>query len=280
MMWTGNSMQTLQIADEAGGRHGTGMGILYSSTHAGWLLGAITLGMIYDALSPDRTQFMYLAAAAIASLGCILACFLPPTGAIVRETPSFAEFWALVRRQRSLIAGLLQFTSAIAYGLILGVLGDYIEGLFGTRWIWMAIGLYPATRMVLSVVGGHFTDRIGQTPVLVTGFFVGAIGLTITVLWESPYSVLCAALALGLLSSTVPVVSAAIVGDGAEKKRRPIIYGVLFAWRDMGIAFTAIGANLLGLSFEFNTVFTVFIFVFIGCGLLSIYLGRFAAQKL
>ena len=280
MMWTGSAMQTLDMADKAGGRHGTGMGILYCSTHLGWLAGAIILGMIYKAVAVETSQLMYAAAAGFTLIGNILALFLPATGQALRETPSLLSLLAMMRRARALISGVLQFTSALAYGLILGVLGDYIERTYGAEWIWMSIGLYPATRMVLSFVGGYLTDRVGHTPVLFGGFTIGALGLVVTVVWTSPYAVLVTGFTLGLLGSTVPVVAAAIVGDAAEIQRRPLAYGIVFAWRDLGVAVTAVGANILGLSFDFDAVFTVFIYIFTGCALLSLYLGRFARQNI
>ena len=280
LMWTGTVMQTLRIADAAGGRHGTGTGILYSSTHAGWLTGAIVLGRIYESLPAESLPLLYVVAAGITLVGNVLACLLPATGKAVRETPSLSGFLAILLRPRAVISGVLQFMSALAYGLILGVFANYIGETYGERWIWISVSLYPATRMVMSFVGGHLTDRLGQSPVLVGGFLVGAAGLLLTVLWHSPFAVVVTGFALGLLSSTVPVVATAIVGDAADRKRRPLAFGIIFSWRDLGVVVAAVGANLLGMNLELRAVFGVFVGVFAGCAVLSVYLGRFAEQKL
>ena len=280
MMWTGTAMQTLAIADEAGGRHGTSMGILYSSTHAGWLTGAVVLGLVYKSLPPGRGPLLYLLAAGITLVGNALACFLPATGRAVRELPTFAAIIEVMSRGRARIASALQFLSALSYGLILGLFSDFIKEAYGAEWIWISVALYPATRMVMSFVGGHLADRLGHSLVLSGGFAAGALGLLVTVVWRSPYAVIVTGLTLGLLSSTVPVVASAIVGDAADKRRRPLAHAVLFSWRDLGVVTAAVGANLLGLGVTLDGVFVTFTCVFAGCAVLSAFLGRFADQKL
>ena len=280
MMWCGTAMQTLTISDAAGGRHGTGMGILYSSTHAGWAAGAVVLGLVYQNLTVETSALMCAVAAAITLGGNIISFFIPATGRVHRERPRLAGLWAMIVAPKAAISGMLQFASALGYGLVLGVFSSYVEDRFGPQWITRSIWMYPAIRMLLSFWGGYLADRIGRTPVLVAGFAVGALGLVVTLMWVSPVAVLLTVGALALLGSTVPVVAAAMVGDAADIQRRPIAYGIVFAWRDLGVAVAAIGASILGVTFDFNVVLQVFIIIFAACGMLSVYLGRFAAQKL
>jgi len=280
MMWTGTAMQTLALADEAGNRHGTGIGILYASTHAGWLTGVVVLGLIYRSLPVGDLHVLYVVAAALTLVGNALACFLPAGEQALRETPPWRQLVHTVLRQRALIAGLLQMTAALAFGLVLGSFGKYVQDQYGPQWIWLAIAFYPGTRMVLSLMGGIASDRLGHTAVLCAGFLSAAAGLAALVLWHSPYAAILAALCLGLLSSVVPIVASAIVGAAADTRRRPIVYGLIFAWRDLGVVAASLGVNILGLRFELETAFTVFIFIFIGCSLLSVYLGRFKAQTM
>ncbi len=280
MMWCGTAMQTLAISDAAGGRHGTGMGILYSSTHAGWLVGALVLGLVYENLTIETSALMCAVAAAITLGGNIVSFFIPAGGAVDRERPPLLGLWQMIAAPRAAISGLLQFASALGYGLVLGVFSSYVEKEFGPEWITRSIWMYPATRMVLSYWGGYLADRIGHTPVLVTGFAVGAVGLVVTLAWVSPIAVLVTVATLALLGSTVPVVAAAMVGDAADIRRRPLAYGIVFAWRDLGVAVAAIGASVLGFTFDFSTMLLVFIVIFAACGLLSVYLGRFAKEKL
>ncbi|NLJ36850.1 MAG: MFS transporter [candidate division WS1 bacterium] len=280
MMWTGTAMQTLELADKAGSRHGTGMGILYSSTHGGWLVGAIVLGLIYQALPVEQSNLTYVAASVFTAIGIVLAFLMPATGQALRETPSPAALLEMTLRARAAISGILQLAAALAYGFVLGMMGKYVKETFGAEWIWISIALYPATRTVLSVLGGHVVDRVGHTPVLMGSFLIGAAGLLVAVLWHSAYAVMIAGFTLGLLGSMVPVVASAIVGNAANINRRPLAYGVMFAWRDLGIAVAAVGSNILGLSFDGPTVFSIFAYIFVGCAILSIYLGKFADQEL
>ncbi|MBT5612783.1 MAG: MFS transporter [Lentisphaerae bacterium] len=150
MMWTGTTMQTLALADEAGGRHGTGMGILYSSTHAGWMSGAILLGKVYEAGGGSQTPMLYIVATGITLIGIGFAFALPPTPGTPRQVPSFRNMLAVMLRRNEAIACVLQFTSALAYGLILGLFTSYVGEVHGREWVWISVALYPATRMVIS----------------------------------------------------------------------------------------------------------------------------------
>jgi MFS family permease len=279
LMWTGTTVQTLALADRAGGRHGTGMGTLYSSTHAGWTAGALVLYLVYRTTVDTHPQLLYVVAAGITVIGNVLATFLPAGDAASRETPSVAGIVAILSRQRALLSGVLLLFSALGYGLFLGMFTAFLVKEYGVNWI-LSICLYPATCMVMSFVGGKLTDRIGHAPVLGGGFLVGALGLVVTVLWRSPFSGIATGVMLGLLGSTIPVVASAIVGDAAERRRRPLAHGVIFSWRDIGVVTAAVGANILGLKFEMRAVFCVFAAVFALCAVLSYYLGRFATQRI
>jgi len=274
MMWTGTAMQTLALADQAGGRHGTGMGILYSSTHAGWLAGAILLGKVYQASAGGREPLLYVVATGITLIGIALAFSLPDTPGTPREVPSFRNMLGIMLRRNEAIACVLQFMSALGYGLILGLFTSYVGEVHGREWMWISVALYPATRMIISAVSGRLTDRLGYAPVLAAGFAVGAVGLLLTVTWQSPYSAAVTAISLGLLGSTVPVVAGAMVGKSSELKQRPLAHAIVFSWRDLGVAVAAVGANLLGLKFQLDSVFTVFAGVFGLCALLSLGIGR------
>jgi len=280
MMWTGTSMQILRLSDLAGGRHGTGMGILYTSVHAGWLLGAIVLGVLYDSLDSSSLYLVYVAAAAITLPGNLLTRRLPASGTPARCLPTVSGVFDVLRRPRAQIASALQFCAALGYGLILGAFTRHVETEYGSDWIWVAVSLYPATLMALSWVGGRLNDRLGQGPVLVGGFAAGAAGLATTILIHSPWSAVFAAFALGLLNSTVSVSASAIVGKAADPERRPLVYGVMFSLRDLGVVTAAVGSAMLGSALPMNAVFGVFSAVFAGCAGLSVLLGRYSAQRL
>jgi MFS family permease len=155
-----------------------------------------------------------------------------------------------------------------------------VETEYGSDWIWVSISLYPATLMALSWAGGALNDRFGQAPVLTGGFSAGAVGLAATVLVHSPWSAVFAGFALGLLNSTVSVSASAIVGKAADPERRPLVYGVMFSLRDLGVVSAAVGSALLGSAIPMALVFGLFAAVFAGCAGLSLLLGRYAGQRL
>jgi MFS family permease len=89
-----------------------------------------------------------------------------------------------------------------------------------------------------------------------------------------------AGFALGLLNSTVSVSASAIVGKAADPERRPLVYGVMFSLRDLGVVSAAVGSALLGSAIPMALVFGLFAAVFAGCAGLSLLLGRYAGQRL
>jgi MFS family permease len=279
LMWTGTTMQVLSVGDAGGGKHGSGMGFLYSATHAGWLSGAVSLGLIYRSLPGDLLWVLYAVAAAFTLAGNVLTAFLPATGPAVREDPSPRRMLEIMLRRRAQIASLLQFLSALAYGLLLGMFGRFIEQTYGSDWVWVSVSLYPATRMVMSFVGGKLADKLGHSYVLVAGFLCGAAGLLVMVLGHYPWSAVLAGFTLGMLSSTVPVVAGAIIGAAADRKRRPLAYGIIFGWRDMGVFAAAVGSNALAGGLPSTNVFVVFACLFGGCAALSGVLERYKDER-
>ena len=277
MMWAGTAMQTLAVADEAGGQYGTSMGILYASTNGGWLAGVIVLGNIYERLPVSALPQLYLVAAGLALIGNLQALRLPATA--VASAPPAGGLLVTALQRRSLMPGLLLLTASLSFGLILGAFGTYVQEVHGARWIWVSVGLYPAMRTVFSFVSGYVMDRAGQIPVLVGSFLGAAAGLLVTAVWAHPLGVVCGALMLGLVSSTVPVAAAAMVGNVTDIRQRPLAYGIVFTWRDLGVIIAAVGANVIGLKLDLETAFLSFAGVFLLCGLLSLSLRRALTEE-
>lgn len=105
--------------------------------------------------------------------------------------------------------------------------------------------------------------------------------MAVPLLWAHPAALALTAMMLGLLNGAVPVVSAALVGSSAEQKRRPLAYGAMFTWRDLGVAVAAVTGSLLGLRMEGVTLtFGVFAVVFATCGIVALLLNRYARERL
>jgi hypothetical protein len=77
------------------------------------------------------------------------------------------------------------------------------------------------------------------------------------------------------------VVSTALIGGSADQKRRPLVYGAMFTWRDLGVVVAAVAGSLMGLQVEgVALTFGVFGVVFVVCGIASLILNRHAEQRL
>jgi MFS family permease len=85
---------------------------------------------------------------------------------------------------------------------------------------------------------------------------------------------------LGLLNGAVPVVASAMVGESADRARRPLAYGTLFVWRDLGVVVATLwGQVLMQGAGDFGLTFRSFAAVFLVCGLVSLLLQRYAAER-
>ncbi len=280
-MWMGTTMQILALSDRAR-RHGTGMGVLYAATHLGWALGVIVLGTVFEAgQSAGLPWFVYDAAAIFTLLGFGIMYSLPRRPEPLPELPTWGALMEIMSRAKARIAAFLLFAASLAFGFVLGSFTDFVENTHGAQWLWIATFFYPFARMVLSFASGVMSERMSHGTVLALGFFGGAAGMLVPLLVAHPAGLTVTALMLGLLNGAVPVVSTALIGTSAEQKRRPLTYGAMFTWRDLGVVVATIAGGILGLKTDSVTLtFGVFAVVFVVCGVISLILNRYAEQKL
>ncbi|MGC9317618.1 MAG: MFS transporter [Armatimonadota bacterium] len=280
-MWMGTTMQILALADRAQ-KHGTGMGVLYGATLAGWALGVIVLGNIFEfGRAIDRPWLLYVAAFAFAAIGHGIMLFLPRPPEPLPEMPTWSSLVEIMSRAKARIAAFLLFASALAFGFFLGSFTEHVESVSGGNWAWIAIFFYPFARFVLSFASGLLSERFSHGSILAVGFFGGAAGLCIPLLFEHPLALAATALTMGLLNGAVPVVSTALIGTSADQKRRPLTYGAMFTWRDLGAVIAMMAGKILEVRAESMMVtFGVFAVVFAACGVVSLILNRYAQQRL
>ncbi|MEA3403780.1 MAG: MFS transporter [Armatimonadota bacterium] len=280
-MWMGTTMQILALADRAQ-RHGTGMGVLYGATLAGWAVGVIVLGNIFGAARAiGRPWLLYVAAFAFAAIGHGIMLRLPRPPEPLPEMPTWGSLVEIMSRAKARIAAFLLFASALAFGFFLGSFTEHVENVSGGNWAWIAIFFYPFARFVLSFTSGLLSERFSHGSILAAGFFGGAAGLGIPLLVDHPLALAATALTMGLLNGAVPVVSTALIGTSAEQKRRPLTYGAMFTWRDLGAVIAMVAGKILEVRAESVTAtFGVFAVVFALCGIVSLILNRYAEQRL
>lgn len=279
-MWAGTTMQVLAATDVDRGRYGTNQGSLYAATDGGWLAGTILLGMIHAHTAwPPYT--LYLVAAAVTVVGNVMTWYAPRTDSAPHSRPTVRDLLVVSSRAKVRIAGFLLCAASVSFGLMLGVFRDWVEHQHGPQYLWIASMFYPGARFLLRFAGGSLTDRKGHSFVLTTSFLVGAAGMALAAHWQTVVAAAIAALTLGLLNGSVPVVASAMVGDSADRQRRPLAYGALFVWRDVGVVAAAIwGQVLMRQGGDFAQTFTSFAAVFAVCGLVALLLKRYADERL
>jgi MFS family permease len=280
-LWAGSSLQILAASERGSRRYGATIGLLYTSTHLGFTLGVILLGLVYQALDQASLYVLYVAAAGITILGNIVLLLTPRLDHVEPEAPSLRSLFGVLSRPKAQIAGFLQLAAALGFGLMLGSFGEMIKAPYGKQWIWLLAAPYPLARLIWAWASGAVSDRLGRAWSLGGSFGVVAVALAGCALWSNRATIGIAAAALGLLSTSVPVIASAMVGDSADRERRPLAYGSLFTFRDAGVvAATMAGPLLKSYLGNFQLVFLVFAALFAVCGVVSVALEKWAEQRL
>ncbi len=278
--WGGTTIQTFAAADQAK-RYGAGTGILYAGSQMGWVIGLFVLGQVYAGFQA-QPWMLYLVATIVTLPGVLLTPLLSRKALpdLVAAAPSLPQIASIMFRAKALISAFLLASTALCFGIILGI-GDFVEHQYGPQWIWIVAIFYPLARLICSLLSGVLTDKVGGAAVLATGFFSGTGALFLAGVWHTPLTLGIAAFALGFLNGAVPVVATAIVGDSAKAQAWPLAYGALFTWQNLGIVAAVMASKVLGVAVgDYHVVFQVFAGVFAFCGLVALLLQRYASQRL
>jgi hypothetical protein len=279
-MWAGTTLQFLAATDAGQRKHGAIQGLLYAVTDAGWLAGTILLGMIHARASLPPYA-LYAVAAGMTVVGNVLAVLAPRDLEPQGPMPTVGDLLRVASRGKALVAGFLLVASSLSFGLMLGAFRDYLEHTHGPQALWVTAMFYPGMRLMLRFAGGRMSDCMGHATVLATSFLSAAAGMFVAAGWQTIAGAALAAGTLGLLNGAVPVVASAMVGESADRARRPLAYGTLFAWRDLGVVVATLwGQALMGGGGDFAFTFRTFAVVFVVCGVLSLLLQKYAEERL
>jgi len=280
-LWAGSSLQILAATDRGKAQYGSTVGVLYTATHLGFALGVVGLDWVYSSVGEGSLYLLYVVAAAVSLVGNVVLLTTPRLDHVEPEKPSLIALLQLMSKGKALISGFLQFASALSFGLMLGSFGDVIKVSYGKGWIWLLAAPYPLARLAWGWASGAISDRLGRAWSLAGSFLFVAASLAGCGMWSSPATIGVASAALGLLSSTVPVIASAIVGDSADRRRRPLAYGSLFVYHGAGVATATLAGAVLRSHFAtFQPVFLIFAGIFAVCGVVSVALQRWAEQRL
>ncbi|MGD8239397.1 MAG: MFS transporter [Armatimonadota bacterium] len=275
-VWSGSSTRMLDVTDTRE-RYGAASSFLYGGTHAGFLVGVVLLGMLRTRFGGFTVCWVAVNITAVA----VLVLTRLPRRDIPRETPSLRALAGMALSAKGATVGFFLLTSSLGFGLLIAALDEYVGGRHSARLVPFVLASFPAARLVVSFAGGILSDRFGRHRVFLAGFGLTAAGLIGCVIYEHPASVALAALFMGGLHAGIPVAAMALIGDSADRGRRPLAYGALFVWRDLGIVVAILASRILQVhTGGFETVLLSFGVLFALCCIPAALLGRRAEERL
>jgi MFS family permease len=148
-------------------------------------------------------------------------------------------------------AGLVNnLNDAVAWGLVplyLAVHGASVSA------VGLVAGIYPAIWGVGQIWTGHWSDRVGRTPLIVGGMLVQAAALTLLAASGGALAVAAvAAVLLGVGTALVYPTLIAAISDAVTPVARAPMVGVYRFWRDMGYVAGGLIAGLLADAIGFD----------------------------
>jgi MFS family permease len=109
----------------------------------------------------------------------------------------------------------------------------------------LVAGIYPAVWGIAQIPTGHWSDRVGRKPLIVTGMLVQAAALALLAASDGAVAIAAAAaVALGLGTALVYPTLIAAISDAVSPVDRPPAVGIYRFWRDMGYVAGALIAGL------------------------------------
>ncbi|HUH06263.1 MAG TPA: MFS transporter [Egibacteraceae bacterium] len=236
-------------------RRGLALGLNEMSGYIGVAVGAFLTGIVAEAAGL-RPEPFYLG---IAFAGAGLAISV----ALVRDTGNFVLLEAISGERepdRSLLANLADGTwrrptlaalsqSGFVTNLNDGMAWALLPLFYASRGlpldqIAILAAAYPLTWGLLQLPAGWASDRLGRTPLIVTGMLVQGAAIAGIALAASLTGWLVAAVGLGIGTALVYPTLMAAVGDAVKPGQRARALGVYRFWRDLG---TVAGALLAGM---------------------------------
>jgi MFS family permease len=141
-------------------------------------------------------------------------------------------------------AGLVNnLNDALAWGLVPLFLAAHGAS---TGEIGLVAGIYPAVWGMGQIWAGHWSDRIGRKPLIVTGMLIQASALGLLAISDGRIApAVVAAIALGVGTALVYPTLIAAVSDAVSPVARAPVVGVYRFWRDMGYVAGGLIAGLL-----------------------------------
>lgn len=238
-------------------RRGLALGLNESAGYGGLALAAAASGWLASEVA--ARDVLVVAGAAIAVAGLVLSVlFVCDTAAhVAREQAGRASeaspaslweafgdaTWREPRLRACSQAGLANnLGDALAWGILPLFLAAH--GASAAE-VGLVAGLYPAVWATGQLWTGHWSDRVGRKPLIVSGMFLQSAALAL--LAASGGAVGLAAVSAVLLGTGTALVYPtliAAIADAVAPVSRPAAVGVYRFWRDMGYVAGGLGAGL------------------------------------
>jgi MFS family permease len=241
-------------------RRGLALGLNESAGYGGVALAAVISGLLASEFAARDVLVVGGAVVAVAAL-LVSVVFVRDTAAYValeqsqqREDPGSsapplrAAFPAATYREPALRscsqAGLVNnLNDALAWGLVPLFLAA--NGASASQ-VGLVAGLYPAVWGVGQIWTGHWSDRVGRKPLIVSGMLVQAAALGLLAASEGALGVAALSAAfLGVGTALVYPTLIAAISDAVSPVARAPTVGVYRFWRDMGYVAGGLVAGLL-----------------------------------
>ncbi|MDQ1696166.1 MAG: transporter, family, multidrug resistance protein [Frankiaceae bacterium] len=195
----------------------------------GFLLGGIAgpgLGGVVTSVSIRLPFFLYAGTLAMAGAVALVA---------LRGTPlaDKADAATAVRTSLATAVRMPAFRAAVAanfadawasMGVRAALIPLFVADVLHKSVVWTGIGFWCVAGVngLVLLPAGHYADRVGRRPVLITGCALAGSAFLLLALWPSLPGFLIAMGVLGLGSGLLDVAPAAVVGDVVEGRGGPV----------------------------------------------------------
>jgi len=188
--------------------------------------------------------------------------------------------WGWLRQRRALGGLLTPFFITLGSGTIIAFMPLYGEG-FGieTGRVGVIITIIYASSLLLRAPAGRLSDRIGRTPVILSGLLISAVALAwISFAASFPWLVV-AGIFFGLGMGLAIPASFALVADLSPVGERGLSMGTASSFLQLGVAVGATAMGGVAGAMGLGTMFKICALILVAGLLLIFYLTRQRSKR-